>query len=363
MTLSPTTRLMADAALPQRDALLDVRIVADRIGRRMGVGSPVAVTRCDRLRVNYQIGKSLRVLHRVDVGGARWTIAARAFRDGRGERAYEEVRDMAVPCGAVHPVFYDAGLDTVFWVFPNDRKIAGLAAAASGEFADNSGPSGRWHSTRLVAYAPEKSATLACLDESGAIIAYAKVMAHNQAEHDYARYRTLCNAIDGNPWLRLPLTLAYLPQYRLLLIEAITGRRMHDPAAGEIAVQDAGRLGQRSPPSMRSSQSIRPHSRVLPVFGSPRLAGCSEGYTLTSSLQSMPSCASCSGACQTTPSRPSAFTATCIRKTRSSPLAASRSSTSRISPSGLQRPTSGAFWLLSTIFGVADGSPATRTPQ
>jgi aminoglycoside phosphotransferase len=241
MSLSETTWLAADAALPQRDALLDTAIVADRIGRLIRADSRVLIERCDRLRVNYQIGKSLRVLHRVDAGNATWTIAARAYRDGGGKRAYDEARE-ASPCADVRSVFFDPELNTVFWVFPNDRKIAGLAAVAGGKLSQDAGLPRTWHSTRLVAYAPEKSATLACLDEGDAVVAYAKVAAHDQANQE-TRYQALCASLEPNPWLRLPLTLDHLPQYRLLLIEAIVGRRMDDPASGNQAVPDAGRLG------------------------------------------------------------------------------------------------------------------------
>ena len=243
MSLAATAWLARDAALRQRDALLDTGVVAERIGRLIGADGRVAVDRCERLRVNYQIGKSLRVLHRVDAAGASWTISARAFRDGRGERAYDEACATSVPCAGVRPVFYDAELNTVFWVFPNDRKIAGLAAVAAGRLPPLDGFPFLWRSTRLAAYAPEKSATLACLDARGAVVAYAKVAAHDQAERDHNRYRALSASADGNPYLRLPRSLGYLPQHRVLLLEAIAGRRMDDAAAGGDAVQDAVRLG------------------------------------------------------------------------------------------------------------------------
>jgi tRNA A-37 threonylcarbamoyl transferase component Bud32 len=245
MTPSATMLLARDAALPQRDALLDTGVVAGRIGRLMSAAGPVTIERCDRLRVNYQIGKSLRVLHRVDVAGTSWTISARAFRDGRGHRACHEARAGALPCDGVRPVFHDAELDTVFWVFPNDRKISRLAAVASGDLSPRDGLPLVWQSARLMAYAPEKSATLACLDERGRIVAYAKVSAHDQTERDYHRYRALQESVTRNPrnpHLRLPRALAYLPNYRLLLLEAIDGRRMDD-ATGARKVQDATRFG------------------------------------------------------------------------------------------------------------------------
>jgi len=53
MSVPATAWLAADPALPQRDALLDTGVVADRIGRLIDPAHPVTLERCDRLRVNY----------------------------------------------------------------------------------------------------------------------------------------------------------------------------------------------------------------------------------------------------------------------------------------------------------------------
>ncbi len=58
---------------------------------------------------------------------------------------------------------------------------------------------------------------------------------------------------------------------------------MDDPAAGEIAVQDAGRLGA----ALAAFHALEPIDRarihaVCRSFGSPRLAGCSDGFAPTS---------------------------------------------------------------------------------
>ena len=242
MSVSATAWLAPDTALPQRDVLLDAAAAADRIARPLGGGRLMRIDGCERLRVNYQIGKSLRVVYRVDAAGASWTISARAFREGRGQRAYQEARDASTSCAGVPPVFYDAAVDTVFWVFPNDRKLAGLAAVSSGDSSVSEGLPLAWQSTRLVAYAPEKSATLACLDDRRAIIAYAKVSAHDQSEHDFHRYRALEALVNGRPFLRFPRALGYMPRLHLLHVEAIAGRRMDDPT-GEHATEDAAGFG------------------------------------------------------------------------------------------------------------------------
>ena len=55
MTTSTATWLAADPALPQRDALLDTDVVAERIGRLFCATGRVTVERCERLRVNYPV--------------------------------------------------------------------------------------------------------------------------------------------------------------------------------------------------------------------------------------------------------------------------------------------------------------------
>jgi Ser/Thr protein kinase RdoA (MazF antagonist) len=241
--VSTAAWLTPDPAVPQRDALLDPRVVADRLGRLLGIDGPVVIERCERLRVNYQIGKSLRVLHRVEAAGKSWTIAARMFRNGRGERADEEVRQSSVPCGVVRPIFYDVRLHTVFWVFPNDRKITGLAALANGSLSSNGSLPVAWKASRLVAYAPEKSATLACVDDNGAAVAYAKFFAGDEGERHFSTYRALSAAAERHPSVRLPRALAYVREHRVLIVEAIAGRRMADQAVDVHATGDAARLG------------------------------------------------------------------------------------------------------------------------
>jgi len=121
----------------------------------------------------------------------------------------------------------------VFWVFPNDRKIAGLAAL--GALC--------WTSHQLVAYAPEKSATLACVDHSGAVVAYAKFFAGDEGLQHYTAYCALSESADRSSHLRVPHAVVYVPQHRLLVVEAIAGRRMVDPTSGAGAARDVARLG------------------------------------------------------------------------------------------------------------------------
>src|SRR5215212_9091373 len=75
--------LAADPALPQRDLLLDVEEVGRRLSARLGSARTIEIDSCERLRTKYSPGASLRVLHRIQVAGVSYTVAARAFTGGR----------------------------------------------------------------------------------------------------------------------------------------------------------------------------------------------------------------------------------------------------------------------------------------
>ena len=216
--------LAYDRALPQRDLLLDLPSVSMHLSRLLGHGAPASIDQCERLRVNYQIGRSLRVLHRVAIDGAPYILAARALRDGRGREAYDRTR--ATAPAVLHGPVYDCEIDTVFWTFPHDRKLEHLpeisnAAPGVRDYVP------RWEASQLVAYAPEKSATLACLDRAGRTLAYAKVSAAGDVAQDFGRYRSLELALRADhPHLRLPRALSYSERHRTLFLEPISSRRL-----------------------------------------------------------------------------------------------------------------------------------------
>ncbi|MFN0089600.1 MAG: hypothetical protein ACKVWR_04915, partial [Acidimicrobiales bacterium] len=72
MSASEAGGLAFDPALPQRDRLLDPGRAAELLG----------ADRCERIRVKYRLGESLRVVWRcVDPDGGRRLVAGRAFPD------------------------------------------------------------------------------------------------------------------------------------------------------------------------------------------------------------------------------------------------------------------------------------------
>jgi Ser/Thr protein kinase RdoA (MazF antagonist) len=223
------TGLAADPRVPGRDVLLDEREMSARLSRLLGADGPLDIDRYERRRVKYKIGDSLRVLHAVHVGGAAHLVASRTFPDGRSELVYERARRSAHETGALRGVAHDAELESVFWAFPNDRKIPGLAGLAPATDRVSSLLGRRIQRTVLAAYAPEKSATAACMARgSDGPVAYAKVFASPEEAAASLRVHTELSALlgDDDRALRLPAVLAYSHDDRMLVVEAVHGRRI-----------------------------------------------------------------------------------------------------------------------------------------
>ena len=224
--------LAGDPAVPQRDALLDPAVVADRLAERLAREGRLAIERCERLRAKYQVGRSLRVLYRIEVAGESHTVAARTFAPRRCEEVHREALASAMPTGALRPVAHDRELATVFWTFPNDRKLATLPALFDVPEGLARAAPRRWTRAEITAYAPEKSATARCLGADGDTVAFAKVYAGDEGERTHAIHTALADAAPGSP--RVARALAYSREYRTLFVEPIEGAPVAALADGEL---------------------------------------------------------------------------------------------------------------------------------
>jgi aminoglycoside phosphotransferase len=209
-----TARLAPDPVLPQRDTLLAPTAVAPRLETLLGR----RIDRCRLVRVKYRIGESLRTVYRLESEGRVYRLSARAFPAGRSEGEYERALERATAGGTLPPVTRAPELETVFWTFPNDRRLAGLASlvAAAGE-------------SSVVAYAPEKSATAAC-GPAGAVPAFAKVYCDDTGAQTFRLHRLLASAAE----LEVPRALAYVDGRRTLLVRAAEGTRLAEQRGGEL---------------------------------------------------------------------------------------------------------------------------------
>lgn len=217
--------LAPDPAVPQRDHLMDLDAIARLLSMRLGRHGSIPIRSCRLGCVTYRPGKRLRVVYQVGIDGRDLHIVASTFRDrSSGERAYQSAMGTARCSGPLRPVVYDAGLETVFWMFPNDRKIENLPTVAGAE-EDLTGLVDRcWVRSRLVDYKPETSAVVGCLDGSDRLIGYAKVHAGDEGERTHRVQKALARLAQGlGSGPRIARPLAYSTRHRTLLVEPIVG--------------------------------------------------------------------------------------------------------------------------------------------
>jgi Ser/Thr protein kinase RdoA (MazF antagonist) len=227
--------LIADHALPQRDLLLDPDFMASFFSQELGVSGPIIVDSCEHLRTTYHVGESLRVAYRVSACGRSCIVAGRAFPQGGSRRCIEKEKPKVADCGPFRPMFHHAGTESIFWTFPNDRKIANLQLLVdipqelAGLF-----PS-RWTRSSVVAYAPENCATAQCLSAQNDLLAYAKVYADDHNQTCFRTYTALRqSAAASDLEIQFPEVVYHSSRHHILVLQALRGRRMADVQGREL---------------------------------------------------------------------------------------------------------------------------------
>ena len=201
--------LAVDPALPQRDLLLDEDLMTEYLSRLIAREGDFGVEACTRRRTKYRFGMSLRVLYELNNGAYR--IAARAFP------TTQRVAHQLPPSAGIRA----PELNTIFWIFPHDRKIENLSVLSDipRELRNIAGET--WTRSRIAGYAPEKALTAQCLNDGGEILAYAKVYAGDEGR---AIFNIHVHVADSMPdGLHVPRALSYFDSHHLLLLEPITG--------------------------------------------------------------------------------------------------------------------------------------------
>jgi Ser/Thr protein kinase RdoA (MazF antagonist) len=206
-TPSAWSRLAPDPALPQRDLLLDDRQAAARLSLLISRNGPAVIDSCEKQRIKYRIGESLRVLYRVSLNGRPQLIAVKAFAESHA------------PVGQL----FDANIRAAFWMFPNDRKIKHLSLLRDKPQALSSMMGGKWRHSEGVAYVPEKCATIRCQDRDGRTIAYAKMYAAAEGQDVAETYLQLASACT-----HVVKPLEFSQPHHLLLLKAVPGSRIAD---------------------------------------------------------------------------------------------------------------------------------------
>lgn len=221
--------LAPDPVLPQRDVLLDAEAMRDRLSCVMGGFDRIAIDHCERVRVNYELGKSLRVLYRVRTNGTHQYVASRMFREGRSASAFAAADGAGQHGCGLRAVAHDPPLETIYWSFPNDRRIKALPLLVTPTPEVARFVPGGWESSEIVAYAPEKTATAACTNRDGRVAAFVKVASAEQTERDCRYYDALKATLsEDDPHLMIPAPLGFSAAHRMLWLEVVHGRRVDE---------------------------------------------------------------------------------------------------------------------------------------
>jgi thiamine kinase-like enzyme len=249
-----TPLLALDPALPQRDLLLDETLMGEYLARLVARYGDFGIRDCERLRTKYRVGTSLRVLYEVTGNGQSYRIAARALpRTRRVVNRLTSRVEVNVP-----------ELNTIFWIFPHDRKIKNLSVLADipDELRKIAGQT--WSKSRIVAHAPEKSVTAQCLAENDQLLAYAKIYAGDELQI-FKTYTHVAEALRTEREVQIPRAIAYFEKHNLLLLESVAGVSLSAFAQSENAFFRLGKAlrklhGINAPSSTPRSTRLTPEA-------------------------------------------------------------------------------------------------------
>jgi Phosphotransferase enzyme family len=260
--------LAPDPVLPHRDELLDAEMMRARWSRLLARSGDLTIDACERVRVNYELGKSLRTLYRLRINGAERLVASRMFRPGKSAAAFDVTSAVAAVDGGLRPVVHDPAFEAIHWAFPNDRKIKALPLLTTPPSEISSLVPDGWVASDIVAYAPEKTATAACRNADRRITAFVKVAAADQTARDCSYYRAVRATLPpDDPHLLVPAPLAFSAQHRMLWLEAVQGRRVGENGGDWLA--DARAMGAAV---ARFHGCAAPHASAFNRFDPERLA-------------------------------------------------------------------------------------------
>jgi len=211
--------LAPDPALPQRDLLLDDQQMAARLSLLVSDRDASVINGCEKQRIKYRVGESLRILYRLSVDGHAHLISAKASAGPYAETAscvFEDSERNSTQ-------FVDPNFPAAFWMFPNDRKIRHLGLLCDIPETLATVLAGKWRHSECVAYVPEKCATVRCQNPDGKTIAYAKMYGAAEGRsvgETYLQLSSVCKHVVK--------PLEYSQRHELLLLEAVPGNRISD---------------------------------------------------------------------------------------------------------------------------------------
>jgi aminoglycoside phosphotransferase (APT) family kinase protein len=121
-------------------------------------------------------------------------------------------------------VAHDPDTGTVWWTLPNDRKLRNLGTLLDPPLRVRQSSGVAWDQSRLVEYAPERSATARLENAHGQVTGYAKAYHDRDAldvANQYNRVAASIALLDG---IRTPRALGWARPDRIVVLEPMRGR-------------------------------------------------------------------------------------------------------------------------------------------
>jgi Ser/Thr protein kinase RdoA (MazF antagonist) len=112
----------------------------------------------------------------------------------------------------------------VWWTVPNDRKLRNLATLLDPPDRVRRASGVAWDKSRLVEYAPERSATARLLDVRGQIAGYAKAYRDRDVLDVATQYNRVAASVAMLDGIRTPRALGWARPDRIVVLEPMRGR-------------------------------------------------------------------------------------------------------------------------------------------
>ncbi|MEP7112048.1 MAG: phosphotransferase [Ilumatobacteraceae bacterium] len=219
-TTSPPVGFTADPAVPSRDVLLDADSVAEQLGRISHQDSTIESVRLRR--VKYRIGESLRVVYDVVADGRDFVMSARTFPNSAD--VFRTAEPDAERVLGMPGISHDSRNHAVWWTLPNDRKLRNVGTLLDPPVRVRRSSGVAWDQSRLVEYAPERSATARLFDAHGQISGYAKAYRDRDVLDVAKQYNRVAASVAFLDGVRTPRALGWARPDRILVLEPMRGR-------------------------------------------------------------------------------------------------------------------------------------------
>lgn len=222
-----------------------------------------AIRQCQIMRIKYKPAKNCQVCYRLIVENKdekvlrkRW-LYAKCFETGGAESRYRKARrGMAKNTDTGDSALHIAELDTVVWIFPNDRKLRRLDEITDNRFLEQTdlakqivtgfGPGWTIKSlnSQVIRYVPEHTCTfrtsIGIVQRKSRLrrdlVLYGKAYYNNTGERTYRLMRRLWGSqARRRGKLRIPKPLHYQKPFKLLWVSAVPGLMLSE-MTGDAAI-------------------------------------------------------------------------------------------------------------------------------